>query len=134
MQLTLLIVTSLHVLSAVFWAGTAFAVARLGGTGGERLFGPQMGAAVIVVLTGGYLWKTLHEGALGPMERFLGIGVGASLLALILQAAIIAPKLRKLSGDAKGVASARSAIVIGNRLAAVCLALAAITMAGARYA
>lgn len=134
MQLTLLIVTSLHVLTAIFWAGTAFVVARLGGTGGERLFRPQMGAAVIVVLSGGYLWKTLHEGSIGPMERFLGVGVAASLLALILQAAIIAPKLRKLAGDARAVASARSAIVIGNRLAAVCLAIAAISMAGARYA
>ena len=52
MQIALIIALSLHILSAVFWAGTSFTLARTGGAGGEQLFRPQMGAAVIAVLTG----------------------------------------------------------------------------------
>ena len=66
MQTALIITLSLHILAAVFWAGTSFTLARIGGLGGEQLYRPQMGAAVIAVLTGGYLWHLAHDGAFGP--------------------------------------------------------------------
>src|SRR5260370_3057815 len=71
MQIALIIALSLHILSSVFWAGTSFALARTGGVGGEQLFRPQMGAAVIAVLTGGYLGPPVHEGAFGTPEENL---------------------------------------------------------------
>ncbi|MHC2673783.1 hypothetical protein ACVI1J_005946 [Bradyrhizobium diazoefficiens] len=55
MQTALVIALSLHVLSSVFWAGSSFALARTGAAGGEQLVGPQLGAAMIAILTGGYL-------------------------------------------------------------------------------
>jgi len=50
MQIALIVALSLHILSSVFWAGTSFVLARTGGIGGEQLFRPQMGAAVIAVV------------------------------------------------------------------------------------
>ena len=74
MQIALIIALSLHILSAVFWAGTSFTLARTGGAGGELLFRPQMGAAVIAVLTGLYLGHLAHGGAFGPAEQVLAAG------------------------------------------------------------
>ena len=132
MQLTLIIAISLHVLSAVFWAGSSFVIARMGGAGAEKLFGPQMGAAAVAVLTGGYLWHELHEGSLGPMEQFLG--VGCALLALLVQAAVSGRAVARLRRQADAEISARSALLMANRIAALLLAIATISMAGARYA
>lgn len=134
MQLTLIIAISLHVLSAVFWAGSSFVIARMGGAGAEKLFGPQMGAAAVAVLTGGYLWHELHEGSLGPMEQFLGVGVGCALLALLVQAAVSGRAVARLRRQADAEISARSALLMANRIAALLLAIATISMAGARYA
>lgn len=55
MQTVLVVTLVLHVLSGVFWAGSTFTLARTGGTGAEKLFRPQMGAAVVAVLTGAVL-------------------------------------------------------------------------------
>jgi uncharacterized membrane protein len=134
MQLALIIAISFHVLAAVFWAGTSFAVARMGGAGGERLFPSQMAAAAIVILTGGYLWRTLHDGATGPMEQFLGVAVASALVALLFQSIVAGPAVRKLSHGSIDEAAARSAIATANRIAAPLLAAATILMAGARYA
>jgi hypothetical protein len=134
MQLALIIATSLHVLSAVFWAGTTFAIVRMGGGGAERLFRPQMIAAAIAILTGGYLWRQLHEGSLGPMEQFLGTGAVAAVVAVIVQALLVGLAIRKLDRGDGGDATARSAVLTANRIAAILLAVATIAMAGARYA
>src|SRR5216684_8591853 len=74
MQIALIIALSLHILSSVFWAGSSFTLARTGGVGGELLFGPQMGAAVIAVLTGAYLGQSVHEGTFGTPEKILAAG------------------------------------------------------------
>ena len=74
MQYVLMVAISLHVLAAVFWAGSTAALARTGGSETRRLFRPQMGAAAVAVLTGGYLWHVVHAGAVGPVERSLMIG------------------------------------------------------------
>jgi hypothetical protein len=133
MQLALITAISLHVLAAVFWAGSSFTVARMG-DGGQRLFPAQMGAAAIAILTGGYLWRTLHDGASGPMEQFLGVAVVSALGALVVQVAIAGPAIRRLSRGSTTETIARSAIVTANRIAAPLLAIATILMAGARYA
>ncbi len=133
MQLAPMIVISIHVLAGVFWAGSSFGLARNGGLGAERLFAPQMVAAALVVLSGGYLWKTLHEGALGPMERVLGLGVGGAVIALAAQVFIAAPALKALRANA-GDRAARRRLVLAGRAAAALLALATLAMAAARYA
>ena len=76
MQTALVIALSLHVLSSVFWAGSSFALARTGGAGGEQLVFPQLGAATIAILTGGYLGHLVHAGSFGTTEQVLAAGVG----------------------------------------------------------
>src|SRR3979409_726209 len=85
MQIALIIALSLHILSTVFWAGTTFTLARTGGVGGEQLFRPQMGAAVVAVLTGGYLGHLVHAGAFGTAEQILAVGALAALVAAGVQ-------------------------------------------------
>src|SRR5258705_1740826 len=85
MLYVLMAVLSLDVLSAGFWAGTSFALARTGGLGGARLFRPQMGAAFVAVITGGYLWSQLHAGGFGTPERVLAIGAACAVIAAGIQ-------------------------------------------------
>src|SRR5258708_13757515 len=81
MQLVLMVLTGLHLLGGVFWAGSTFAVVRSGGAGVEKLFGPQMGAATITVLAGVGLWGILHRAAHGPMEHTLALGALSAIPA-----------------------------------------------------
>jgi hypothetical protein len=133
MQQALMAALSLHVLAATFWAGSTLALARTGGGGSERLFGPQMGAAVIAVLTGAYLWRTLHEASFGPMERWLTAGALCALLAATVQAVFAGGALRRLNRH-RDDAAARSRIAVAHRVAAVLLVVATLCMAAARYA
>lgn len=133
MQLALIVAVSLHILAATFWAGSTFALARIGGNGSEKLFRPQLTAASFTILAGGYLWHTLHEGALGTSEHLLGAGALSALAALAVQVAVVGSALRQESLASDG-SRARSRIVIGQRVAAFLLAIAAVTMAAARYA
>jgi hypothetical protein len=127
-----MIALSLHVLAAVFWAGSTFVLARTAGAGGDRLFRPQMGAAAVAVATGAYLWLTVHEGAAGPTEHFLGAGAAAALVAVAVQAVVCGGALGRLRrGDE---AAARSRMAIAHRVAAILLAVATAAMAAARYA
>jgi hypothetical protein len=132
MQYIIAITSAIHVLTSVFWAGSTFTLARTGGTG-ERLFGAQMVAAALVILTGGYLFKTLHEGASGPVEHMLGIGVISALFAFAVQVLIVGRSLRKLRANSSD-APAQSRIVIANRVSGVLLAVAALSMGGSRFA
>jgi predicted permease len=79
------VILAFHVLAAVFWAGSSFVVARIEGVDARRVFGPQVGAAVVTILTGGYLWRTFHERAGGRAEHVLAIGIVAAVLALGFQ-------------------------------------------------
>src|SRR5437588_9946267 len=133
MQIALIIALSLHVLAAVFWAGTSFTLARTGGVGGEQLYRPQMGAAVIAVLTGGYLWYLAHAGAFGPSEQVLAAGAVAALIAAGVQGAVGGRAIRALRAGKVDETSARSRIAIAQRIAAALLALTAICMGAARY-
>ena len=133
MQIALVIALSLHVLSTVFWAGTSFALARTGGVGGEQLFRPQMAAAVIAVLTGGYLGHLVHAGTFGTTEQVLAIGALAALIAAGVQGAIGGRAIRSLRVGKADEAVARSRIAAAQRIAAVLLAVAAVCMGAARY-
>jgi len=134
MQIPLIIILSLHVLSSVFWAGSSFTLARTGGAGGEQLFGPQMGAAVVTILTGGYLGHAVHAGMFGPAEQILTVGALAALLAVAVQGAIGGRAIRSLSSGTADEAGARSRIAAAQRIAAVLLAVTALCMGAARYA
>ncbi len=133
MQIALIIALSLHILSSVFWAGTSFTLARTGGVGGEHLFRPQMGAAVIAVLTGGYLGHLVHAGAFGTVEQILAVGALAALVAAGVQGAIGGRAIRSLRSGADE-AGARSRLATAQRIAAVLLAVTAVCMGAARYA
>jgi hypothetical protein len=133
MQIALVITLSLHVLSTVFWAGTSFALARTGGAGGEQLFRPQMGAAVVAVLTGGYLGHLAHAGTFGTTEQVPAIGALAALIAAGVQGAIGGRAIRSLRVGKADEAVARSRIAAAQRIAAVLLAVAAVCMGAARY-
>jgi hypothetical protein len=133
MQIALIITLSFHILSTVFWAGTSFALARTGGVGGEQLFRPQMAAAVIAVLTGGYLGHLVHAGTFGTTEQVLAIGALAALVAAGVQGAIGGGAIRSLRVGKTDEVVARSRIATAQRIAAVLLAVAAVCMGAARY-
>jgi uncharacterized membrane protein len=134
MQIALIIALSLHILSSVFWAGTSFTLARTGGVGGELLFRPQMGAATIAVLSGGYLGHLAHAGSFGTAEQMLAVGALAALVAAGVQGAIGGRAIRSLRAGTGDEAGARSRIATAQRVAAVLLAVTAVCMGAARYA
>jgi uncharacterized membrane protein len=134
MQIALIITLSLHVLSSVFWAGSSFTLARTGGLGGEKLFRPQMGAAVVAILSGGYLGHAVHEGAFGTAEKILAAGALAALIAAGVQSAIGGRAIRSLHRGTADEAGARSRIATAQRIAAILLAVTAVCMGAARYA
>jgi hypothetical protein len=134
MQIALIIALSLHILSSVFWAGTSFTLARNGGVGGEQLFRPQMGAAAIAVLSGGYLGHLAHAGAFGTAEKILAVGALTALVAAGIQGAIGGRAIRSLRSGTADEAGARSHIATAQRVAAALLAVTAVCMGAARYA
>ncbi len=134
MQIALIITLSLHILSSVFWAGTSFTLARTGGIGGEQLFRPQMGAALIAVLSGGYLGHLVHAGSFGTAEQILAVGALCALIAAGVQGAIGGRAIRSLRSGKADEAGARSRIALAQRIAAALLAVTAVCMGAARYA
>ena len=102
MPLLVLVILSLHILAATFWAGTSFTLARTGGAAGEILFRPQMGAALIAVLAGGYLWHELHAGGFGTDEQVLGLGALCALVAAGVQGMVSGRAVSALRRDERG--------------------------------
>lgn len=133
MATLILIVLAAHVLSSVFWAGSTFTLARLSGLGGERLVLPQAGAAVVAILTGGYLWHTLHGTNLGPFEQVLLGGIVAALIAISLQIVVSVRTLAALRRERLDDKSAQRRIAIVQRFAAGLLAITVICMVSGRY-
>src|SRR5215831_16897971 len=135
MRIILIVALALHVLSGVFWAGTTFALARTAGNQAALFFRAQMGAAAIVVVTGGVLWFFLHHGPLGTQGHLLAAGALCAFLALGVQGMVGAPALRKLSalGEAEG-SRLHHRVATGQRIAAALLVITVTCMAAARYA
>lgn len=101
---------SVHALSAVFWAGSTFALVAYQGDGAPPLRVPQFAAAALAIVTGGALWANLHADAFGTGEAILLTGAGTAICALAVQIIL-----------RRGVATA-------NRIAAPLLAISIITM------
>jgi len=133
MQYALILAAALHVLTTAFWAGTTFALARTGGAAAERLFAPQLVAALLAFASGGYLGHTLHAHAFGRPEQVLMAAIAASAAALLVQTAFVGLALRALRDGARDQARARAQVALAHRVAALLLGLAAIGMATARY-
>ena len=134
MQLTLIITQVLHVLSGVFWAGSTFALAHIGGNQAGRLFGPQMGAATLAIATGALLWFLLHRGGGGIQEQVLGVGAIFALIAAGVQT-MAAIHSRRIAG---GAGEMEQALIYhhgstAQRVAAACLLITVICMAASRY-
>lgn len=133
MQPVIIAIMSLHVLAATFWAGTSFTLARTGGLGGEQLFGPQMGAATITVLAGGYLWNATHAGAFDTAERVLSLGAVCAILAAGVQGAIGGRAIRGLRNGVVDQANAQRRIALAQRVATGLLAVTIVCMVATRY-
>ena len=135
MRATLIVTLVLHFLSGVFWAGTTFALARAGANQTDQFFRPQMGAAVIVVATGGLLWYLVHPGSFGTTEQILAVGVFCAFVAAGVQGVSGGSALRKLSIAGESEASRlRHRVATGQRVAAAFLMITVTCMAVARYA
>jgi hypothetical protein len=135
MQDLLIVTLVLHVLTGVFWAGTTFTLALTVGTHADRLFRSQMGAAVVVLLTGGLLWHLVHDGTFGTAEQLLAVGAICAIAAAGVQGMSTGPVLRKrATGGGAELPSLRARMVTGQRVAAGLLAVTVICMAAARYA
>jgi hypothetical protein len=119
------IALSLHMLASTFWAGSTFTLARSNCAGFEQLRAPQLGAALIAILSGSFLGHAIHAGALTRMLQVLMVGAACALLAGAIQlaAALLA---RRAGWHRVGI--------VGQRAAAALLALTAVTMVIARYA
>jgi hypothetical protein len=134
MQTTLMITIAVHALAGVFWAGTTFALARMGGVNAERFFRPQMGAAALVILSGGLLWHFLHEGGVGAPEMVLGLGILTAIVAAGVQGAMIGSARRKLTAPGANEQQLRARMATGERIASFLLAITVICMVVQRYA
>jgi hypothetical protein len=122
---------SVHVLAAIFWAGSTMGAAVTRAVN-RRLFVSQMLAALAVIAAGTYLWTTLHGGEQGVAERGLDIGAGCAILALVIQAIMVGPVVARSSGPITELV-ARTRCILANRIATALLSVAAISMATARY-
>ncbi len=133
MQTVLIIALSLHVLAAVFWAGGTFVMAR-GAADGRRLAKPMLGAALVTLLSGGYLWHALHGAAFGKPETVLAVGIGCALTAFALQAGGGAVTRAQMKRGALALDGAKLRMAKIQRIAAPLLAITIVCMAAARYA
>ena len=133
MQAILLVSLVLHILSGVFWAGSTFALARTGAVAADQLFRPQMGAAVIAVITGAALWHLMHPSGFGTTEQVLAVGALGAVLAAGVQGALCGPALRQLGGAGDKDRQLHARLALGHRIAAGLLAVKVICMAAARY-
>lgn len=132
MQMLIAAAVVVHAVAAVFWMSSSGMVARGGGQGAEVLFPRQMGAALVAVLTGGFLWSQLHAGGVGVYEMVLGGGAILAVAAAGVQGVVVGTSRRKLKagGDA---AALRKAMAGANRAAAGLLALCFVCMVVARF-
>lgn len=133
MQGALILAISVHVLTATFWAGSTFALARTAGQNSRQLFGPQMGAALFAIGSGSYLFHVLHEGSFGTAEKLLVTGAVTAILALAIQAVIVGGALRRIRRSSSEP-SAEARITIAQRASAFLLVITVVTMAASRFA
>jgi hypothetical protein len=133
MSILVIMAFSLHALAAVFWAGATFVLARNPDFGAEKWLRPQMIAALIVVLTGAYLWHLLHEGGFGPMEGVLAFGALSAIAAAGVQGALVGGSIRRLRNGVLSKSEALGRIALAERIAAGLIAMTIVCMVSSRY-
>jgi hypothetical protein len=111
----------IHVLAATFWAGSTFALARTQSKSAADLFGPQMGAAIVAVAAGAFLWARLFGSS---PHVFLGIGAIAAVVAAIVQAVLVGRVRRTLDNDV----AARKRATLAHRIASGLLVVTIVSM------
>lgn len=131
-QILIIVAIGLHALAALFWAGSSTNLARTGAMGAEILFPRQMAAALIAVLTGGYLWSALHKGGFGPYEMVLAFGVLCAFVAAGIQGAVVGRSIRKIKAGGED-AALRKRMAGAYRASAGLLALCLVAMVIARF-
>ena len=122
-----------HVVAAVFWAGSTFAMAMPGGQGAQILVRSQIPAGLVATTTGACLWKTLHGSAFGTAETILATGAAAGFTALLVQLALALPVRRWAPHAPAATAGGFRRVLAAHRLAAALLLVALICMAPARF-
>lgn len=133
MQIPVILTLSVHVLSAFFWMGTTMSIGRSGGFGFDRLFRPQMGAAIVALLTGGYLWSLLHTGGFGTWEMCLTVGIGCAVIAAGIQGVGVGPVISKFKSGALAAPDAQKQAARLHGIAGLFLAVTLIAMVIGRY-
>jgi hypothetical protein len=134
MQAWILIVQALHVLPAVFWAGTTFVLARTGGAEAERLVPAQIGALIVTILAGMGLWRLTHPVGFGLTEQVLAAGAGCAVLAALTQIFLAFPAARSLRmANPTAAPMFRRRIANAERLASLLLAVTVLCMVATRY-
>jgi len=134
MHLLVLVLLVLHVVPAVFWMGSTLVWAR-GDTPTAPLLRAQLGTALVAIANGVGLWFMFHRGGAHDVAaRIVAAGALAAIVALVLQAMIVAPAAFRLEGasasDARGL---QVRIAKGQRMAAPLLVVAVVCMVIARY-
>lgn len=134
MQASILILQTLHVLPAVFWAGTTFVLARTGGTEAEQLVPAQIGAMIVAILAGGGLWWLTHSSAFGLTEQVLAAGAGCAILAAFIQISLALPAARSLkTAIPTATEPFRRRAANAERVASLLLAVTIVCMVATRY-
>jgi uncharacterized membrane protein len=156
----LLLARVLHILGGVIWAGCMFALsfaiipigARHADEGAGRWtalvaskLGPASGiAALVTVLSGIYLFATLHAGDTSAAGVVLGSGAIAAVLSFIvgvlvgrpagMQMARLQSAASKSATDLGKLASLGRRAALSSRVSGILLGLAVLSMALFRYA
>jgi hypothetical protein len=134
MQAWILLVQALHVLPAVFWAGTTFVLAGTGGAEAERLVPAQIGALIVTIVAGMGLWRLTHPAGFGMTEQVLAAGAGCAVLAALIQVSLALPAARSLkTASPTAAALFRRKVAIAERLASLLLAVTILCMVATRY-
>lgn len=134
MNVVIVLTLVLHVLSGVFWAGSTFTLARVGGPAAEKLLRPQMGCAGMVVVTGALLWFLIHSGGTpGTTEHILGVGALAAIAAAAVQGMGLRAARKQAESEEAGAAQSSDGAAMKQRIAALLLAVTVVCMAASRY-
>jgi hypothetical protein len=133
MRILIILALAFHVVPAVFWAGTTFVLARSGGIGAEKLFRPQMGAALVAFVTGAFLWSQLHAGGFNAAEQTLALGALCALAAAGVQGSLVGRAVGRLRTQGGAMADVQSSFATAHRIAAPLLVVTLVCMVIARY-
>ena len=158
MTTLILLARAVHVIAGIMWAGVAFvlitAIAPIGRQyaqeGAERWtgliarkIGPMSGvAAMLTIISGGYLMAILHRGDSTWGGTVLKLGAAAAVAALIVGIAVARPAALKLAALAsratdaqvqQQMAQLRQRAAVSTKLTGLLVALAVLSMALFRY-